>query len=124
MSTVGVTSSLVATGPAARGTSLANGPETPAQRKLRQAAGQFESMLLSDLWKSMKSSFDDDDGSSDDAGHSTMDEMGIEAMCSAVGKAGGLGIGKMILRYLEPKVNDSHFGTNGAAVAGTGVAKS
>jgi Rod binding domain-containing protein len=84
--------------------------ETAAQHKLRQAAGQFESMLLADLWKSMKSTFEDDDGESADPAHGAMDELGMEAMSSAVGKAGGLGIGKLIVQHLEPKIRDSHVG--------------
>lgn len=78
---------------------------TPADQKLRRAAGEFEGMLLSSLWKSMKSTFatpdDDDDGSSDPA-HDTLDDMSIQTMCDAVGKAGGLGLGKLILKHLEP----------------------
>ena len=34
---------------------------TPAARKLRQAAAEFESMMISNLWKSMKTTFADDD---------------------------------------------------------------
>ncbi len=89
--------------------------ETPAQRKLRQAAGQFESILLSTLWKSMKSSFEDDDTEFSDPAHGTLDDWGIEAMSSAVGKAGGLGIAKLILKHLEPKLG-------GATVLKGGVA--
>jgi Rod binding domain-containing protein len=80
-------------------------PETLASQKLHKAAGEFESMVLSSLWKSMKSTFassDDPSDGSDDPGHETLDDMGIQAMSSAVGKAGGLGLGKLILKHLEP----------------------
>jgi Rod binding domain-containing protein len=74
---------------------------SPADRKLRKAAGEFESLLLSNLWKSMKSTFADDEDSTDPA-HDTLENWGIDAMSSAVGKAGGLGLGKLILKHLEP----------------------
>lgn len=76
--------------------------DTPAGRKLRQSAAQFEGMLLSSLWKSMKSTFSTPDDDSTDPAHDTLDDMGIEAMSNAVGKAGGLGLGKLILKHLEP----------------------
>jgi Rod binding domain-containing protein len=102
-------------GPAASATLLASRPvlgisaanadgETPAQRKLRQAAGEFESMLLSSLWKSMKSSFEGDETEFSDPAHEALDDWGMQAMCGAVGKTGGLGIAKMILKHLEPKL--------------------
>jgi Rod binding domain-containing protein len=102
-------------GPAASGSLLASRPvlgtsagnvngETPAQRKLRQAAGEFESMLLSNLWKSMKSSFAEDETEFSDPAHGALDDWGMQAICGAVGKAGGLGIAKMILKHLEPKL--------------------
>jgi Rod binding domain-containing protein len=71
--------------------------------KLRKAAGEFESMLLESLWKSMKETFEDPDEDSDPTLKS-FDEFGIQAMASAVGNAGGLGIKNMILKYLEPTI--------------------
>jgi len=76
--------------------------DSPALRKLRQAAGEFEGMLLSSLWKSMKSTFADPDDTSADPAHDTLDDMSMEAMSNAVGKSGGLGLGKLILKHLEP----------------------
>jgi Rod binding domain-containing protein len=84
--------------------------ESPAARKLSQAAGEFESMLLANLWKSMKSTFASADDS-DDPAHETLEDMGIQAMSSAVGKAGGLGLGKLVIKYLEPILAHSHSGT-------------
>jgi Rod binding domain-containing protein len=80
-------------------------------------------MLLSNLWKSMKSSFSDPDDS-DDPGHETLDDMGVQAMSSAVGKAGGLGLGKLIVKYLEPRLAHSHAGYQGNANGNTGKASS
>jgi Rod binding domain-containing protein len=74
------------------------------QQKLKKAAGDFESLLLSNLWKSMKHSFDDQSTDSDsDPAHGTLDDWGIEIMSGAVGKAGGLGLGKLILEHLGAK---------------------
>jgi len=82
--------------------------ESPAGKKLRLAAGEFESMLLSDLWKSMKSTFASDD--SDDPAHETLDDMGIQAMSSAVGKARRPRPRKLVVKYLEPILAHSHNG--------------
>ena len=90
-------------------------PLSPAQKKLRAAAGEFESLLLSNLWKSMKSTFASPDEESSDPGHDTFEEMGIQAMSSAMGKAGGLGLGKLILMHLEPELEHSNLGISGSA---------
>ena len=74
------------------------------EQKLRKAAGEFESLLLQNRWKSMKASFASDDGDASDPAHDTLDDWGIQAMSDAVGKNGGLGIGRMILKDLEPKI--------------------
>jgi Rod binding domain-containing protein len=75
------------------------------QQKLKKAAGEFESMLLASLWKSMKHSFgtEEDTDTQSDPAHGTLDDWGIEIMSGAVGKAGGLGLGKLILEHLSPK---------------------
>jgi len=79
--------------------------------KLRSAAGEFESMLLESLWKSMKETFTDPDEDSDPTLES-FDEWGIHAMASAVGNSGGLGIKNMILKYLEPTITRAGNGAN------------
>ena len=83
---------------------------SPDERKLRKAAGDFESILLASMWKSMKQSFGNDDEFGTDPAHGTLDDWGIEVMSSAVGRAGGLGIGKLILKHLE-----SHTGAEKSA---------
>jgi Rod binding domain-containing protein len=83
---------------------------SPADRKLRKAAGEFESLLLSNLWKSMKSTFAAPDDDSNDPAHDTLENCGIDAMAGAVGKAGGLGLGKLILKHLEPLLSQSQIG--------------
>jgi Rod binding domain-containing protein len=100
-------------GPASTATPQA--PATPASgspqkfttaqiTKLRKAAADFESILLSTFWKSMKDSFGGDDDDATDPAHDTLEDMGMQAMSSAVGKAGGLGLGKLILKHIAPGV--------------------
>jgi Rod binding domain-containing protein len=82
--------------------------DSPEEKKLKKAAGDFESILLSSMWKSMKQSFgsSETDDSTDPA-HGTLDDWGIEVMSGAVGKAGGLGIGKLILKHLQPEIRSA-----------------
>ena len=81
-----------------------SGSSDADKSKLKKAAGDFESMLLANLWKSMKHSFGaEDTETQSDPAHGTLDDWGIEIMSGAVGKAGGLGLGKLILEHLEPK---------------------
>ena len=86
------------------------------EAKLRKAAADFESILLSTFWKSMKQSFagDDDDDSTDPA-HDTLEDMGMQAMSSAVGKAGGLGLGKLILKHIAPELGNAPAHLSGDA---------
>jgi Rod binding domain-containing protein len=79
---------------------------SPELSKLRKAAGEFESILLASLWKSMKETFSDPDEDADPTLKS-FDDWGIQAMASAVGNSGGLGIKNMILKYLEPTLPGS-----------------
>jgi Rod binding domain-containing protein len=89
-------------------------PNTAAALKLRKAAAEFESMLLAELWKSMSSFASEDDDSTDPA-HGTLQDLGIRSMCSAVSKTGGLGLGKLILKHLEPLLNASQNGNTSKA---------
>lgn len=78
---------------------------SPDEQKLKKAAGDFESILLASMWKSMKQTFGTSESDSDvDPAHGTLDDWGIEIMSGAVGRAGGLGIGKLILKHLEPRI--------------------
>ena len=78
---------------------------SPAAIKLRKAAAEFESTLISSLWKSMKSTFaDPDQDDATDPSHDVLGDWGIRAMSNAIANAGGLGIGRLILKDLEPKL--------------------
>lgn len=91
--------------------------ESPEITKVKKAATQFEAMLLAKWWSSMKES---GLGGNDetDPGHDTLDEMGIQAMSTAVASGGGLGIGAMLVRSLLSKVQERD-----SAVAEAGLPK-
>jgi Rod binding domain-containing protein len=107
------TSPISPNGKSAQSSSLVS---SVADFKLRKAAAQFEGMLLSSLWKSMKSTFAAPEEESGDPAHDTLDDLSIQTMSDAVGKAGGLGLGKLILKHLEPMIANSQSQT--AAHAG------
>ena len=75
---------------------------SPELLRLRRAAGEFESILLESLWKSMKETFADSEDQNSDPTLKSFDDWGIQAMAGAVGNSGGLGIKDLILKYLEP----------------------
>jgi Rod binding domain-containing protein len=84
---------------------------SPATQKLRKAAAEFESLLVSNLLKSMKSTFtDSEDDQSTDPAHDTLEDFGTRAMATAIANAGGLGIGSLILKHLEPAIVHSQNG--------------
>jgi|HubBroStandDraft_6_1064221.scaffolds.fasta_scaffold05152_4 Rod binding domain-containing protein len=79
-------------------------PTAPASslelQKLRKAAGEFEAMLLAHWWSAMKQSGFSESDDESDAGHDTLDQLGIQTMSNAVAMGGGLGIGAMLVRGL------------------------
>jgi Rod binding domain-containing protein len=91
---------------------------SPQLAKLTKAAGEFESILLESLWKSMKETFADSEDADSDPTLKSFDDWGIQAMAGAVGSSGGLGFKNMIIRYLAPAV------TNGEARAAPGSSNS
>ena len=76
-------------------------PGSGDEAKLKKAAGDFESILLASMWKGMKQSFGSSETDADPA-HGTLDDWSIEIMSGAVGRAGGLGIAKLLLAHLDP----------------------
>jgi len=91
-----------------------NGPPTLQEQKLQKAAAEFEAQLLSSLWKSMKNSFAADEDSADPASQSLQD-WGIDALAGAVSRAGGMGIGRLIVKDLTQKISNSQTGNLHAA---------
>lgn len=101
--------------PAQAAASAANASpaDSPQVAKVRKAAAEFESMLLQNWWGSMKESGFGGDDDSTDPGKDTLDQLGMQAMCAAVAKGGGLGIAAILVRSVLSKAQES-----GASSAG------
>lgn len=81
----------------------ANGKSSKQIRQglaLKKAAEEFESQLLSSLWKSMQGTIESPDDSSDPAAGNIQD-LQIQALCSGMTNGGGIGIAKMITKHLD-----------------------
>lgn len=71
------------------------------RRKLVKAAQDFEGILVSEMWKSMLQ----DAGSFSDQGSAgALMDVSMQAMCSSLAASGGLGIGRMLMKALEPSL--------------------
>lgn len=71
--------------------------------KLVDAAQQFESMLLQEMLKPLRSGQDSWSGDGDTNSDSSMDTIssyGTEAVATAISKGGGLGIAKEVIRQV------------------------
>jgi Rod binding domain-containing protein len=79
--------------------------ETPAHRKLRKAAQDFEGILISELWDQSDSDFSSLPGETQAAGSDTLKSLAIQTMSAALAKRGGLGIARMLVHQLEPSLN-------------------
>ena len=73
---------------------------------LKKAAEEFESQLLSSLWKSMQGTIESPDDSSDPAAGNIQD-LQIQALCSGMANGGGIGIAKMITKHLDSAASAS-----------------
>jgi Rod binding domain-containing protein len=80
--------------------------------KLKKAASDFETLLLSSMLDEMKT-FSDSLGGDGDPAANTIQGLGINAAASAIAKAGGVGIGQMVLQQLQrPKAGTGGPGGN------------
>lgn len=69
---------------------------------LKLAASEFESLLLSELLKSMRGTGSEGWlGSGEDQAGSTMVEMAEQQVAQAIASGGGLGLSKLIVQGLE-----------------------
>ena len=71
--------------------------------KLQKAAQDFEGVLINSLWGSMKDGSLGSDDDLSDPSSSSLEQLGMQIVSGALAKAGGLGIGKMIVHALESK---------------------
>jgi Rod binding domain-containing protein len=89
--------------------------ETPAHRKLRKAAQDFESLLISELWQKYQAS-SSWSGETQTAGSDTLNSLAIQTMSVTLAHRGGLGIAQMLVHQLEPSLNRSGVGQTGIRI--------
>jgi Rod binding domain-containing protein len=90
--------------------------ETPAHRKLRKAAQEFEAILISELWEHCQSSFTSFSGETQSAGSNTLNSLALQAISLALAQGGGLGIARMLVRQLEPSLDGGLTGQTGSKI--------
>jgi len=102
----------------------AHGPA--AVQKLRKAAAEFEATLLSSWWSTMKQTGMSGEDEDSDPGKDTLDQLGMQAISSAVANGrGGLGIGDMLARSLlsnHPEIAGERGSSARGAESAGGVA--
>ncbi|MGA3324669.1 MAG: hypothetical protein ABSF45_09355 [Terriglobia bacterium] len=85
--------------------SAGSAPETPAHKKLRKAAQDFEGILISQLLEDFKVGSSSLTGDTPLAGSDTLNSVAIQTLSTALASRGGLGIGQMLVHQLEPSLN-------------------
>jgi flagellar protein FlgJ len=79
--------------------------ETRNAGRLRDAANQFEAMMITEMLKSAHSSGSEGWMGSNDDENSTLTEMSEQQFAQALAAQGGLGIAKMVTANLNPDAN-------------------
>jgi len=79
-----------------------DGSSSKDPKKIREAATQFESLMIGQVFKTMHEEEEGWLGTGDDASSSSAMGMADEYFAQAIAKRGGLGLAKMISRQLEP----------------------
>ena len=79
-----------------------------SHQKIREAASQFESLLIGQVLKSMHEDGEDGWlGSGEDQTASSAMSLADEYLAQAISSHGGLGLAEMISRQLDPANNSS-----------------
>lgn len=73
--------------------------------KLKDAASQFEAMLVTQMMQSARASGDGSWAGSESGQDSTMVELGEQQFAQALAASGGLGIAKMVVKGLTNHEN-------------------
>jgi peptidoglycan hydrolase FlgJ len=77
--------------------------------KLKDAAQQFEAMLLQQMLKPMQSGENSwDEEKKNDAAFDTISGFGTEAVAGAIAKRGGLGIARQVIRQVTAERMEHH----------------
>jgi Rod binding domain-containing protein len=88
------------------------GETNPARAgKVGKAALEFESILLSSLLESMEQSVDSLNPEANGGANESLKGFGVQALGAALASRGGVGIGKMLLPYLQRKEHESQAAT-------------
>ena len=73
--------------------------------KLKEAASQFEALLVTQMLQSARASGDGSWAGSESGQESTMVELGEQQFAQALASSGGLGIAKMVVKGLTNHEN-------------------
>jgi Rod binding domain-containing protein len=98
------------------GASVSSQSESPAHKKLRKAAQEFEGMLISQLLSEFKMGVSSVSGESPLAGSETLNSLAVQTLSSAMAGRGGFGLGKMLVKQLEPGLNRGHANVEGGKI--------
>jgi peptidoglycan hydrolase FlgJ len=90
--------------------------ESPAHKKLVKAAQEFEGILISQLLGDFKEGLSPLGGDSAPAGSDTLNSLAIQTLSGALARRGGLGIGPMLIRQLEPSLNRGQGAPGGGKI--------
>jgi Rod binding domain-containing protein len=71
-------------------------------RKNEKAARDFEALLLTPVLDALQKTFAGDSEDSKSPGASDYRALGTQALAQSIADRGGIGIGKLILRHLQP----------------------
>lgn len=85
-----------------------------SQRKIEQAAQDFESILLNQWLQQAREAFAGVPGGSEDderdPGESQLQEIGMQSLATAITKSGGIGIASLITHQLNSQRSEEHPG--------------
>jgi Rod binding domain-containing protein len=98
------------------GGTTAPAAETPAHRKLRKAAEEFEGILISQLLGQFQTGFSSLAGDAPLTGSDTLNSLAVQALSNAMAHRGGFGIGQMLVRQLEPSLNRGQQSQGGGKI--------
>jgi flagellar protein FlgJ len=89
------------------GSSASSPASSKSAEKIREAASQFESLLIAQVFKTMHEDEQGWLGTGDDQSASSAMGMADEYLAQSISKRGGLGLAKMISRQLGAASNSS-----------------
>lgn len=90
------------------------GPITAEAARLRKAAQDFESVFLRQMLSGLEKTTQVSSGGKSNAAQSTYGSMVVESVADAVAKAGGLGIGDLLVRSLSSRLDQSAISQAGS----------